>query len=896
MPDLLSIQKCLTASQTYLLANVYTISDTQDEEVRTLEESEGIQPSMVFLLTLRALRMQFKIFPTHSLQINTANLLDPLPSPEVVPEVLKTIMAIPPSLTPKFLVALLGIFTSKQCGNLPYELLCQMLKSSVVFSYCPDEVHWWLDCLPNSLDVIVGFTNLLGSTTKNVHYCYDIVQTCSRRILSDRGVVLDSPFSALLVSIVKEYSEYLANPNQKSEFSSEFFEYSKRVICTLKSAQIFPEAFLCLIELFGVELSEQVSSSLNCPTLKALQLLQDISKAPCDSNDVNELVSLIKNCEVSERVQNCLEVILNHPMLSILLRKHGQMWENLILALFSSKNFIASTPLKLKCLKFIESEIMLFPTDEVCRVAHDLFREENRTLDVCLNCDSLSPRQLALLIPILKSFPHDVYQSILTQAKLEPSILPVILNGLRISYPILEHSISDSFAIPPLDLSMLNKEFFAYIMDQSSINSEIGKTCAKILVICVCYSRKFFSTLLNSALKGGNPTISHFSAIIEASVTLSVGFQLVWQEWVDRSNVLRVARMFPTEINSSNETVALVVMQALNEAQCTLPVVSLNSTLSSVLVNWNLVKANGNLTAFVQSCISTCMKSSHCVEVKKVFSFLRHILLHSENGGSTSFDNSCGMFSFLAKSTNLDATYILKSFVPILIANESTSRISMCLQVILESAFLELEHTHATLARQAGLLQAAYAIFKHKPQSFCTEEFLCLLGTNYTATLHPKDTIILAILRLFELEAGTHMSHRLMLWGTAFQPSNVAFAVEDSINLVDKDEMWRSLHSFPLDLELEDFSNVESDKYMKSAVFEKDFSYPYDPRFFQLLSLKYLEYGNSIDIQTLLDRNLISLAICSLSSQMPLMRRCGLAILDEFFSLIEVIYVSLVTH
>jgi len=158
----------------------------------------------------------------------------------------------------------------------------------------------------------------------------------------------------------------------------------------------------------------------------------------------------------------------------------------------------------------------------------------------------------------------------------------------------------------------------------------------------------------------------------------------------------------------------------------------------------------------------------------------------------------------------------------------------------------------------------------------CTMEQIPLLLSGYTATLHPSDRAILALLSLHE-KAGLDLSqfqpfmfgpsaahHYAVMAGGAWKQPKVS----EVLGMLDKDIMRRSCMLFPLNLPLDPHAELEDGDCPDPSV--------YDPRFILPFLSQLLSQEMYMDKHMrLVDSGALSYAISSLSSTEWFVRAAG---------------------
>ena len=158
----------------------------------------------------------------------------------------------------------------------------------------------------------------------------------------------------------------------------------------------------------------------------------------------------------------------------------------------------------------------------------------------------------------------------------------------------------------------------------------------------------------------------------------------------------------------------------------------------------------------------------------------------------------------------------------------------------------------------------------------CTMEHIPLLLSGYTATLHPSDRAILALLSLHE-KAGLDLSqfqpfmfgpsaaqHYAVMAGGAWKQPKVS----EVLGMLDKDIMRRSCMMFPLNLPLDPHAELDDADCSDTSV--------YDPRFILPFLSQLLSQEMYMDKHMrLVDSGALSYAISSLSSTEWFVRAAG---------------------
>ncbi|KAI9175751.1 hypothetical protein H9P43_006115 [Blastocladiella emersonii ATCC 22665] len=896
LPDFASIQKVLFNAQGRLAAGVYDLDTVTDPAARALEEAEGVQPAMVYLCAVRAIKLHAELLPRWTPAFDTSKLLAPLPPPELCAELLALLRVVPPTLAPKSLATLLRLHATGEFADQSTPLLVKLLAASNVFAACAAEPQWWLADFPASMDVIVFVTNLFGFATQRVYAMLDLIGASLDQdaTAEDADAEADLPFSPMVAALVAQLAQ--ANAADGAEPIPDAAKaYAKAVLARILAAQVAPGPLTRLLTAQAVDLAAlpgDVSGTQNNPVLRVTRCLQSLAADGDDAAATFRALTAILDDAADDRaaLAKLLAVILKHPQLAPVVRAHPEPAAEFVAQHLAPAELRATEalrePVAAVLAEFKAALTASSPKMAHCRAAAAVYSALGAPLDLAeLPTSALSAAQWLTLLPCLAQVPQPVADHLFTAADVSEHRIELMLHVLQAAYPV-RGSCSDAVLraaeVVPLDLARIPASCLTSVLAlrPATPSSQV------LVTILATYSARLYEVLLAylEAAKDAQLVADYIEPLVNASVTVgpAPAFALEWLDGVPADRVLALACRVPALVKSPNLRVALVASEAVGGAAAAPKDVA--PSLPSIVL---AARAAGDdperVAVFMQAVAALLTRRVATIpERAAVLEFVASAV-PSVDDAAVVLDKPTEFIDALLATRETAALDVVLAWAPQIARNQSSGVISAVLDAIFAALNAAEGEEGISGDTQVRLLCAAHRIMATDPARLCKHDYMLQLVAHYKATLHPRDATILAIFQLYELRAGTHLGQHLLFWGQP--PSTLVRTVEDSIDLIDADKMARSMRYLPLDLDLQ--PALDAVPEVPAAPIGEDRDYLYDPRFFLAMALKYLEQGNTIDIRLLLERHLVGLAIAALASAHPAMRRAALAVLDEFSTLID---------
>ncbi|KAJ3368118.1 hypothetical protein GGF31_006826 [Allomyces arbusculus] len=894
LPDFATIQKCLINALTHLEAGKYDLSTITDPALKDLEAREDVQPSMVYLCALRVIKLHSALLPDLTPPFDSSKLLAPLPPLDLVPELLSLLIVIPPNLSPKSLSTLIKVHATGEFSDLSTALLTKLLQSSAVFAACPDEVRWWLMAFPASVDVIVFVTNLFGMASQRVYALLDVVAKCAE---ADVELTVETPFSPMLVALVSQLSAAIKDGDRA--MSDEIRSYALRVLGRVRDVQVSPAPLARLLETYPIGTTDLPDESAENPLLALGRALQSLPQAAADSVDtvIDQVDTILATLVDAQHLRACVLTAIQHPAIRRLVDQCPEQIVQLLtryaLPLTSSTDRGDATLADAQrgLLAVLRTALHDAPSDQLCRAITLAYQQLGEQLELDMPLDHLTSAQWLLLMPVLARVPDPVYGHLFATTVVDEAVLDLMLGALAPQFPIPGVG---SLALRPSAAAVTMEHIPASCIPTilaADLDATVSSRVETVLAILAAYSTRHHAQLLEQVhahVTNGILADMPFRALVRASVTLTLNRTIEWAVHVPRDAVLRLARSFPYHLHSDDLRVALVVREAQLVGDAVFPDSGL--PLSSVVVGWRSCQSAEDQVEFLAIAVEHVAQAEPEHISADALQFLASVVPSTDESQITIADGEKLAVTLLAVGSE-PAYKLFKALVPHVLLQQTPSKTAKLLQALfdhlVEGEDDEDEDNPArTAVEQVHVLRLILDAMMSSPAKLCKQDYLLVLIKLYKATLHPRDLVIFAIFYLYETQAQTHLGRYLLFWGqstklTAHQ------SIQDSILLVNPEHMAWSMRHVPLEMDLETVAHDDEQLDPMIAALTDNQSFPYDPRFFVPLTLKYLEQGNTIDIRLLLERNLIGLAVSSLASVVPDVRRAALLVLDEFYALIE---------
>ncbi|KNE62504.1 hypothetical protein AMAG_07715 [Allomyces macrogynus ATCC 38327] len=893
LPDFATIQKCLINALAHLETGKYDLSTIADPALKDLEAREDVQPSMVYLCALRVIKLHSALLPDLTPLFDSSKLLAPLPPLDLVPELLSLLIVIPPNLTPKSLSTLLKVHATGEFPNLSTALLTKLLQSSTIFAACPDEVHWWLMAFPASVDVIVFVTNLFGMASQRVYALLDAVAKCAE---ADSELAVQTPFSPMLVALVSQLSASAKDGNQT--MSDEIRRYALRVLGRVRDVQVTPAPLVRLLETHPIGISDLPDESTEHPLLALGRALQSLPRAVADSvgKAIDQVDAILAAHVDSPHLRACVLTVIQHPAIRRLVDQCPEQIVQLLmryalhLTRSTDRGDAALANAQRELLSVFRTALHDAPSNPLCRAITVAYQQLGEKLELDVPPGHLTPTQWLLLMPVLARVPDPVYGHLFAATVVDEAILDLMLVALAPQFPIPGVG---SLALQPSAAAVTMKLIPASCIPTilaADLDATASSRIEMVLAILAAYSTRHHAQLLEQVhvrVTNGDLADMPFRALVRASVTIKLDRTIEWAAHVSRDAVLRLARSFPYHLHSDDLRVALVVREAQLVGDAVFP--DSGVPLSSVVVGWRSCQSAEDRVEFLALAVEHLAQAEPENISADALLFLASVVPAADESQITIADGEKLVVALLAVGSE-PAYRILKALVPHVLPQQTPAKTAKLLQALfdhlVEGDEDDDEKPPRTAAEQVHVLRFILGVMASSPAKLCKQDYLLVLIKLYKATLHPRDLVIFSIFHLYETQAQTHLGRYLLFWGqstklTAHQ------SIQDSILLVNPEHMAWSMRHVPLEMNLETVVHDDEQLDPMIATLTEGQSFPYDPRFFVPLTLKYLEQGNTIDIRLLLERNLIGLAVSSLASVVPDVRRAALLVLDEFYALIE---------
>ncbi|KNE65814.1 hypothetical protein AMAG_09786 [Allomyces macrogynus ATCC 38327] len=853
LPDFVTIQKCLINALTHLEAGKYDLSTIADPALKDLEACEDVQPSMVYLCALRVIKLHSALLPDLTPPFDSSKLLAPLPPLDLVPELLSLLIVIPPSLTPKSLSTLLKVHATGEFADLSTALLTKLLQSSTIFAACPDEVRWWLIAFPASVDVIVFVTNLFGMASQRVYALLDVVAKCTE---ADAELAVETPFSPMLVALVSQLSASAKDGGKA--MSDEIRSYVLRVLGRVRDVQMSPAPLARLLETYPIGTTDLPDESTEHPLLALGRALQSLPQVAADSVDkvIDQVDAILATHAGSPHLRACVLTVIQHPAIRRLVDQRPEQIVQLLsryslpLTRNGDHGDAALANAQRGLLSVFRTTLHDAPSDQLCRAITVAYQQLNENLELNVPLDHLTPAQWLLLMPVLARVPDPVYGHLFATTAVDEAILDLMLGALAPQFPIPGVG---SLALRP---------------------SAAAVTMEHILVSCI-------------------PTI--LAADLDASASSRVETVLAILAAYSSRHHAQLLEQVRTRVTNGDladmpfrALVALVVREAQLVGDAVFP--DSGVPLSSVVVGWRSCQSAEDQVEFLALAVEHLAQAEPENISADALQFLASVVPAADESQITIADGEKLVATLLAVGSE-PAYRLLKALVLHVLPQQTPAKTAKLLQALFDHLAESDEDGNDDKPARAAVDQVhvlclILSVMASSPAKLCKQDYLLVLIKLYKATLHPRDLAIFAIFHLYETQAQTHLGRYLLFWGqstklTAHQ------SIQDSILLVNPEHMAWSMRHVPLEMDLETVVHCDEQLDPMITALTEGQSFPYDPRFFVPLTLKYLEQGNTIDIRLLLERNLIGLAVSSLASVVPDVRRAALLVLDEFYALIE---------
>ncbi|KAJ1509964.1 hypothetical protein HMI54_002003 [Coelomomyces lativittatus] len=879
MVDFQIILKCIHSILGYLsedrfpqrsLNSSLSSASTANKEEDSISKLESdLQPSMIYLCMLRILSLYAELFPEHITMFDTGKLIHTLPPTQIIGELLNTLIQWPPLLTSKSLSSLLKLHASKSFLEQTTPLLEKMLSTSALFAPCPQEVQWWLLDFPQSMDFLIFFSNLFGESTQHLFSLQNTLLECVE------NKIKQSPFSFLAIALVQKLCR-----KGVDSFSSVVLSSCFSILRRIRAIQPSPEAFEALLVNFNPPLCipDEPERCLH-PFIAACELLQVISTT--SSEEQNRLIIKLSHHLDSNVLDSSSTLqLFSHPSLKSCIFSVPQAVSKLLvkhLAPFTSDNQI-----KLLLNDFFilfQRSFLETQSDFHCDALAVFSKQFQLTFSLDLNL--IHQHHGIRLAPFIVNLPIEIILNWMNVPNLSIETHQFILQVLLSRYPLLHHSLVES--LHKLSIDQIPE---SYLLQLLSLDPTCDSSIRDLVQLFMLYSKKHYLKTLEYLESSSMPEI-HFKLLISASVVvLEHDSKLHWLEHAMKPRILSLAKQYVYLLREKHELdlrVALVLLEAITEeSEISFFLDNLTLDYNHLVRGWyscttDILKLNF-FHRFAQLIIEKNMETGHFSNTSALF--LLQIIPFITFTPDYFSNFGVEFLLSLIKFNTLSTIRLLLSLLSDFLANHTPGQAQILLQALFDTldTKTELFFFH---------LKAISQILMSSPENHCKQDYFFKLRSNYQATLHPSDLIIYDLFMLFERKASTNLGPHLLFWGaTANDHTNL---IEASFTLIDATLMYTTIQYFPQKLflatpYLEQYTNKS--KLFTASMPKKVVKFPYDPRFFLFLTIKYLEQGNSIDLQVLLEKHLIGLAIVSLCSEDANMRSLGLRILDEFYNLI----------
>ncbi|KAG9324490.1 hypothetical protein KVV02_006084 [Mortierella alpina] len=192
-----------------------------------------------------------------------------------------------------------------------------------------------------------------------------------------------------------------------------------------------------------------------------------------------------------------------------------------------------------------------------------------------------------------------------------------------------------------------------------------------------------------------------------------------------------------------------------------------------------------------------------------------------------------------------------------------------------------------------AIIQLIYTLTSLEPATCCKAGFLPMLLACYSASTSVADQLVLAVLRITELQTAGSISNRAPIWGPGAENTKTSSAlfgqamINESLDRIDPNVMMISLIHFPLDHELESVPPTVTLQDYDEEVLKLRQAPVYDPCFFLPLFGTYMAFGNQLDCRRMIEVNGLGMVIVALSSNDESMRLAAFSLLDDFYTILS---------
>ncbi|ORZ38570.1 ribosome 60S biogenesis N-terminal-domain-containing protein [Catenaria anguillulae PL171] len=906
VPEVQAVIKVLFAAQSRLDTGTYELPEKLEPAARAIEEQEGVTPAMVYLCALRTLRVLASCAPTHlPATFDAAKLLSPLPPPELCPDLLGLFMACPPQLSPHALATLLRVHAEGSFTDMSAPLLVKVLASAPVFvGGGQEEVAWWLHEFPRSGEVIVFVTNLLGEAIKGV---YALVDRITQAVESVGKGEKKLPFSPMVVALAQQ----LANQSEAASLGPAADVYARLVLMRVLATQVDPAPLQHLLESLGITNiahgvpAEALESIAQHPVLSTSRLLQTLGLAADASKQdlaaaLDSLSQALDNTDSDTVRASQLVTIYTHPALARALARDPEAVAEFTVRQVPSE--LDAVVVEAVAKQF--RSLIVSGDDEQAPVTNShahaivaVYTALNLRLALAdVPTTRLSARQWLTLLPALDTVPAAVAMHLFTAPDVSEARIELMVQVLSGKYPLLRSKVTAQVGrdAESVDVEQLPVDCLDRIAGAQVVNAGPKKALATILAR---YSSKFHVRLVD--IVDESLDLDLVEALVDASVAIGEmpTFALQWIDGVDVNKVKHVlAKVSPAVVASTASLrVALVVAECIGWDQV-VPRPDVMPTLASVVVGYRACAGDAEkLAEYFKKIAAMIVRRGDSVPAA-VYAFISKVLPKEGDELMVEVDDAVALVKVLVgidaaihSATAKAALKLAHAWSAHWLAKHTPTIVAEILaQVMSAAAAAHADESSTTPAHLVHLLSIARALMSSAPSRLCKQDHLYTLIGMYKATMHPRDHLIYAMFHLYESQAATNLGQLLLFWGKP--PTTTGLGgprtFEESLDLIQAETMLRTVRYFPLDVDVLDVE--PSVGAMQSVLAEaSDANMAYDPRFFLSLAIKYLEQGNALELRTLLEKNLVGLAIAALASEYETTRRAGLAVLDEFSNLID---------
>ncbi|KAI9221644.1 hypothetical protein BC828DRAFT_380492 [Blastocladiella britannica] len=914
-----------------------------DADARALEEAEGVTPGMVYVCAVRVVAGYARLLPQFmAASLDTGRLAAPLPPRDLVPDLIDLLAARPPPLAPKTLATLLQVHAAQTLPEQSARVLTAMLARASVFDGCEHEVQWWIKGVPASASVIVALTNLVGMAIKSLYSMLDLVV---ESMDDDQSMDMDThgeeddeqipplPFSPLAAALVVTLSDPTAHA-----LDPPAVKFLLTVLARIHASLPDPAPLERLLASRGLNLADLPDLDvvlMGEPALMVAKALQPLSHGGDIPLAFAAVATIVGEQPDAQTKQAATLATVGHPRFASIVARDPEE---------AAAFVVQVAPILLRD-KTRESELVApvlaafkaALTTEAAEPAHftattTVYKELSALLDLqSVPVDAFAPESWLVLLPVLAHVPASVSQSLFASTQVTALLVEVMRNALLPNFPLpgsvtaADDKLSARTAVrdgtSALDMEMVP----VTVVDRVASLRPTTAAATDVLTILAAYSPLHFERLL-SLLEAAAPATEpkkampnpHYAALIRATAVAETRapYQVKWRcDDEARERVLRVITKATGLVAADDMVVAAVAMDAHlaqqqrtgddgsddenDEEENSRSPRRLALNLPSAVAAWRWAVASGDehVCAYAKEAARLVANALARGESVPAPALLRLFVYATQQavdegvmlpGTLDVVEFSTALVS--AKQSQRAAVQYFASWLP----QMRTELTPVLLGRVLASVMAVASGTSVAGDARVKLLKCAESIMRTAPSRFCLQEYLLALLSMYRASLHPRDQAILRILHLYESRAATNLGQMMMFWGEASATAPAGGAAQrtfdESIALIDPERMARTVRYFPIHLELALPTRADDGEDEEAAATTTtvlpDAAYLYDPRFMLPLTLKYLEQGNGLDLRYFLDRNLVALGVAALGSQHASMRRAGLAILDEYYTLI----------